>query len=218
MRKTRPVAILVHGVFMHGLTMRPLARKLEQLGYHSIIFYYSSLRRSPAANARFLKTLVEQTAADFLLDNDPVHYLAHSLGGLIVRHLMAAYADSLPPGRTVTLGTPHQGSRVAQALCRHHLSFVLGQSIQQGLLGDLPAWPAGREIGSLAGSYNIGAGRAITRLAKPHDGTVALAETQFSQMSDQVCLPINHTSMMFSDAVVQQADNFFRFGHFLHDI
>lgn len=218
MSKTRPAVILVHGIFMHGLVMRPLARKLEQLGYRSIIFYYASLRRPPVENARFLKNLVDQTAANNAQDSVPIHYLAHSLGGIIVRHLMANYADNLPPGRTVTLGTPHQGSQVAHALCKHHLRFMLGHSIRQGLLGDIPAWPESREIGSLAGIYKMGAGRVITRLAKPHDGTVAVAETQFAQMSDQICIPVNHTAMMFSDAVVRQADAFFRTGHFLHAI
>ena len=190
--------------------MMPLARRLRQAGFHTLIFNYPSLRYAPADNARRLATRITIGAAA------TVHYVAHSLGGLVVRHLLADHGTTLPPGRTVTLGTPHQGSSAASNLCHIGLRFGLGRSIDRGLLGNVPPWPAARELGSLAGDSTVGAGRLFGNLPKPNDGTVAVAETYCEGMTDHVCLPVNHTQMLFSAEVAAQVIAFLQTGRFRH--
>lgn len=200
--------ILVHGLYMRGLWMSLLARRLRRTGYKTIAFSYPSLRRAPVDNAHALRELVET------LDAPAVHFLAHSLGGLVVRHLVNQSIQRL--GRVVTLATPHQGSQAARILCAHRLEFILGRSIEQGLLGDVPSWPPGWELGSLAGTLNLGWSRLMPAMPEPADGIVAVAETRLPGMTDHLCLPVNHLGMLFAPSVADQACAFFATGRFRH--
>lgn len=204
----REVVVLVHGLYMHGLWMGLLGRRLRQAGYRTVAFSYPSLRRVPVENARALKELVEA------LEEPVVHFLAHSLGGLVVRHLFARSPQ--PPGRVVTLASPHQGSFAACYLCERGCGWILGRSIEQGLLGDLPPWPVGRELGSLAGTLNLGWGRLMPEMPGLADGIVAVAETYLPGMTDQLCLPVNHVGMLIAPSVATQACAFFATGRFYH--
>ena len=203
------IVVLVHGLYTHGRWLSLLARRLQRTGYATVAFSYPSVRRAPADNAGALQDLVAS------LDAPVVHFLAHSLGGLVVRHLFSRFPDQ-PPGRVVTLGTPHQGSYTARVICGRGLQFALGCSIDQGLLQDIPPWPPGRELGSLAGTLNIGLGRLLAGIPRPSDGTVAVAETYLPGMTDHICLPVSHMGMLLAPSVAVQACAFFAMGRFNH--
>lgn len=203
--------VLVHGIYMHGLLMRPLAKHLQANGFTTLTFNYPSLRHSSTVNAARLAKRVEQ------LDTDIVHYVGHSLGGLVLRHLLAGHESRLPPGRCVTLGTPHRGSLVADWMQRRRLGWLLGASRDQALLGGAPDWPPTRDLGSLAGIARRGIGRMLVRLPEPHDGTVAVAETHCPGMRDHVCILGNHTCLLYSSRVPPQIVAFLRSGRFDHD-
>ncbi|MGH8512645.1 MAG: esterase/lipase family protein, partial [Gammaproteobacteria bacterium] len=186
-------------------------RQLTGAGFSTRQFSYPSVRVSPAVAARLL--------GDFVADIEApvVHYVAHSLGGLVLRHFFNGHSE-LHPGRVVTLATPHQGSRAAQALANHPLGRrLLGRSIEQGLLGDVPAWPDHRALGVIAGSGGIGLGRFLARLDLPHDGTVAAAETELSAATDRITLPVSHFGGLFSRDVADQVIYFLREGRFWHE-
>jgi len=208
MTDNHDIVVLIHGLYMHGLLMQPLSRRIRQAGYRTCIFSYPSLRRSPSDNATVLARKIQS------LRGPRIHLLAHSLGGIVVRY----YLDRFPaaPGRVVTLGTPHQGCTTVCRLLERKLGFALGKSVEQGFLTPPPPWPAGRELGSLAGTLNIGLGRLMTGLADPADGTVAVAETRLTGMTDHLCLPVNHSGMLFSAEVAAQALAFFATGQFRH--
>ncbi len=209
MSKKQEIIVLIHGIYTGSVWLRPMARRLQQAGYETVFFRYPSVRSTPAANAAALNEQVEALQASM------VHYLAHSLGGLVVRHLFHQFPDRRP-GRVVTLGTPHQGSFTAQILHDRGMGFALGSSIDEGLLGDMPPLSAGLELGSLAGTLNMGIGRLLTGLSGPSDGTVSVAETRLTGMQDHICLPVNHTGMLFAPAVTDQACIFFATGQFDH--
>jgi pimeloyl-ACP methyl ester carboxylesterase len=200
--------VLIHGLYLHGLSLGLLAHRLRRAGYRTVLFSYPSLRNSVPASAQ---ALAERVAA---LDTPRVHFVAHSLGGLIVRHLLISTA-AVPPGRTVTLGTPHQGSRVARLLSGGKLKGLLGRGIEQALLDPPTAWPAGRELGSLAGTLNVGLGRLFS-VPAPADGTVTVAETRSPGMTDHVCVPVSHTGLLFSARVAEQVRSFLDTGRFRH--
>ncbi len=201
--------VLVHGLYMRGLIMDVLARRLERQGYETFTFSYHSVRSTLRENALALGCFLAG------LHRTRVHLVAHSLGGLVLRHL-AAIPPGLPQGRVVTLGTPHTGSRVAWRLRRRHLGALCGRGLSDGLLGDLPPWPADHPLGSLAGSVNMGLGRLVTGVAPPADGMVAVAETRLAGMSDHIVLPVSHTVMLFVPSVAAQVARFLDSGHFDH--
>ncbi len=201
--------VLVHGLYMHGACMVLLARRLSRQGYRTRLFTYPSLRQTLADSALALATLVRSA------ETPVVHLVAHSMGGLLVRHLFAC-APALPPGRVVTLGTPHQGSCVARKLGAGRLRFILRHGLERGLSGDLPPWPADRELGSIAGTLNVGLGRLFGPAPAPADGTVTVAETRLTGMHDHICLPISHTGMLLSPLVAEQVGAFLATGRFIH--
>jgi pimeloyl-ACP methyl ester carboxylesterase len=94
---------------MTGLDMFLLRSRLQDAGYDVYQFSYPSLKQSPRENAADLQEFLQN------VPGETVHFVCHSLGGLVIRHLLHDYPD-LRPGRVVTLGTPHQPSSAALQL------------------------------------------------------------------------------------------------------
>jgi pimeloyl-ACP methyl ester carboxylesterase len=200
--------ILVHGLWFNGMDMSLLGRRLRRAGYDVHRFSYRSVRNTPRENA----VLLEAFAA--ALDAPVIHFVAHSLGGIVVRHLFHNYPDQRP-GRVVTLGTPHRPSSAASNLLRWSTGpIMLGESIREGLLGGAPPWPADRELGSIAGDLRLGLGLIVPGIAQPSDGTVAVDETILPGMTDHVTLPVSHFGMLLSRRVFRETEQFLRHGRF----
>lgn len=202
--------MLLHGLYFGGRWLGYLARRLRRAGFAPLPHSYASVRHTPAEAAAEL--------ADWLPDRSArrVHFVAHSLGGLVARHLFGG-DFRVPNGRVVTLGTPHQGSHVAAWLAGHGLGPMLGGARQAGLLGDLPDWPPERQLGCIAGTIGVGLGRLFPGLPDPNDGTVAVTETRLRGMTDHITLPVTHTGMLVSRRVADQTVEFLRQGCFRHD-
>ncbi|MES9968275.1 MAG: alpha/beta hydrolase, partial [Sedimenticola sp.] len=98
--------MLVHGVWMTGLEMGWLGRRLTREGFDVRYFRYHSLGFTPSQNAERLHRFIRGLAVERL------HLVGHSLGGIVLLHLFAGHAG-IPPGRVILLGSPVNGSRVA---------------------------------------------------------------------------------------------------------
>ena len=206
----RETVVLVHGLYVHGLWMRLLEYWLEEAGYQTVNYSYPSITRSPAENAEDLHALLKS------LDTPVTHFLGHSMGGLVVRHLFHHYPKQRP-GRIVTLGTPHQGSYAARIMHDSGLGLFVGQGgLEGGLMGDAPAWVAPNPLGSIAGTLNIGLGLLFPGMPAPSDGMIAVVETQFPGMVDHICLPVSHMQMLVDPTTITQACAFFATGRFRH--
>jgi pimeloyl-ACP methyl ester carboxylesterase len=202
------MVIFLHGIWMTGLDMAVLRRRVRARGFATRQFSYPSLRLGPRANAARLQRWLAGIEAD------TVHFVAHSLGGLVLRWLFQDFPNQRP-GRVVTLGTPHAGSRVAAEIDRlPGMRRLLGASLMQGLRGDVPPWTGAREIGVIAGTRGFGIGRICTRLTPPHDGTVEVAETRLPGMTDFTPVPASHLGLLYSAAAARQVCAFLADGRF----
>ena len=200
--------MLVHGLWMTGIDMAVLRQRLRRCGFRTVQFSYPSVRCNMAQNAQSLQRYVNK------INTDVMHFVGHSLGGLVIRQLFHDFPDQRP-GRIVTLGTPHNGSLVAQRFNRSSLGrMILGHSLERGLLGDIPPWGENREIGIIAGTLGIGVGQVVPGLSKPNDGTVAVAETYLNGMTDHVQVHVSHTALLFSREAASQTCAFLKTGHF----
>lgn len=199
--------MLTHGLWLVGWTLRPLAHHLEKVGYRTATESYDSVARSPEANSDAVARAARK------LDCPTVHYVGHSLGGLVTLAALEGHPD-LPPGRVVMLGTPLLGSAAARSFA--HLpggNWLLGESqriLDEGLKTSLPD----REIGMIAGRLPIGLGGVMTRLDGPHDGTVAVSETRHPDLADHCVLPVSHMSMLVSQKVNEAVVRFLAEGRF----
>lgn len=206
----REAVVFVHGIWLTGLELTLLRRRVATCGYQTHLFHYHSLWRPPRENALALARYLDT------IDADIVHLVAHSLGGIVLCHL---FAQQYPvrPGRVLMLGSPLRGSVVAQRVWRHRWArWLLGRSCEQGLLGDAPRCPPGRKLGMIAGNRGFGIGNLLAggQLPRPHDGTVAVAETEDPAISDQLLVPYSHFSMLFARPVAQAVCDYLRSGRF----
>lgn len=193
---------------MNGLELGLLAWRLRRNGFATRRFFYPSLRSTPAENAERLYLYLQGQQAG------TIHLVAHSLGGIVLLHLFDRHAD-LPPGRLVIMGSPVRGSRVAHCLDSNPLTTaLLGNSREQGLLGDAPDWKGGRDLGVIAGTDGFGIGTLFGGLAGPNDGTVTIAETEVAGAVDSCQIPVGHMGMVLSGAVAMEVGTFLRTGRF----
>ncbi len=200
--------VLVHGLWMNGMEMSLLRWRLDKAGFATQRFSYPTVRSDIVANAARLQNFLNT------LDADTVHFVGHSLGGLLILRLFEDF-PAQRPGRIVLIGTPYAGSTTARNLARRAWGRrLLGRSLEQALLGDGPRWRGGRDIGVIAGTKPVGMGLLVGELARPNDGTVVVAETQGIPGAVSCTLPGSHSSLLFSADVARRVGRFLRSGRF----
>lgn len=197
--------ILLHGLWMAGITMWPLARRLRAQGFEPEILGYSTIRKSPRAA---MDALLEK-----LRKGEPAHVIGHSMGGLVTLHALRTEPEA-PVGRILCLGSPLCGSAAAGELAGFRLSGIYFGRSRKILLEGCRSLPQGCEVGMIAGSAPYGLGRFFGRFEGEHDGTVAVAETRAPGLADHVVVRTSHVGLLLSREVAAQAVRFLRSGHF----
>jgi dATP pyrophosphohydrolase len=164
----RSTVVLVHGLWIGARSMRLLARRLRAAGFAVAVFGYRSTREAPAAAAARLKAWVDA------LDGHVIHFVGHSLGGIVLAHLFSAYLPART-GRAVLLGSPVYGATATAGFIRRGFGWSLGVA-RDALLHGGPEWPGEVPVARIAGVRACGLGAVSGRLPRPHDGTVALPD------------------------------------------
>jgi len=186
-----------------------LARHLRREGFDAKIFSYRTTGSTVAAHALRLAQFAERSRDA----NTPLHFVGHSLGGLVILHMLAA-GQGHPAGRSVLLGTPLNGSRVARNMAQVPGGKLLLGRVAPDLCSGRKLRREENEVGMIAGSRSIGLGRLLGQSGSSSDGTVALEETEAAWLADRVVLPVSHTGMLFSSEVADEVVSFLREGRF----
>lgn len=212
----KETVVVLHGVALNRWYTARLARSLRSEGFEVLNVSYPSRTRTIAElGDRWLPELLEARGA---LRAEKLHFVTHSMGGLVVRRYLASQRPA-NLGRVVMLAPPNHGSAVADRLRGNWLvRLYLGKNFP--LLGTGPgaAWrtlpqTADFELGILAGNRALNpCGRFW--LEKPHDGTVAEASTRLEGMADHRVLGASHTGILFSREAARQTAAFLRDGRF----
>ena len=199
--------ILLHGVWMRGLTLFSLARRLRAAGFPVDVFDYASVFGDAEATCERLRQRMRDVEAD------RVHLVGHSLGGIVALEATRRMKD-LPRGHIVCLGPPLKGSSVARMLA--HVPggrWVLGAN-HDTLVRGVERWDGSRPVGVVAGQMPFGLGVTIGALTAPHDGTVAVEETRLIGLADHCTVDATHTGLLFSADVADRTIDFLRNGRF----
>jgi pimeloyl-ACP methyl ester carboxylesterase len=209
-RPPGPPVVLVHGLWLSGWAMSLVARRLRGCGFRTYLFSYASVRKDLRENAAALRAFSDG------IEGRTVHYVGHSLGGVLIL-AMLAHTRPTRPGRVVTLCSPLGGSRTAQTLSRVGWGrSVLGRSIADLLRDGLPAQDVtAREVGVIKGDLPLGLGRVFADLGGPNDGVVACSEMDVAGAADAVTFRVSHSGMLLSGRVARATCQFLRFGHFI---
>jgi pimeloyl-ACP methyl ester carboxylesterase len=199
--------ILLHGVWMRGLTLLSLARRLRGAGFSVDVFDYASVFGDTAATCERLRTRMREAKAD------RVHLVGHSLGGIVALEATRRARD-LPRGHIVCLGPPLRGSSVARVLAGMPGGRWLLGANRNALVEGVARWSTRRPVGVVAGQLPFGLGVSIGALTAPHDGTVAVEETRLAGLADHCTVAATHTGLLFSSQVADLTVAFLREGRF----
>jgi pimeloyl-ACP methyl ester carboxylesterase len=199
--------ILLHGIWMRGITLMPLARRLRTAGYAVETIDYASVFRG------FTPAVAKLRERMHSLEADAVHLVGHSLGSLVALEAVRGQRD-LPKGRIVCIGPPLRGSAVARGLASLPGGRLLLGHSAAPLLDGVEAWTGSRRVGVIAGRLPFGIGITIGSLTAPHDGTVSVSETQLPGIADHRTVAASHTGLLFSSEVAELTVDFLRDGRF----
>ena len=205
--------ILVHGLARTDRSMRPLEKRLSSVGFRVHNLRYPSADLPPEELVANLRTQI----ADCCADAPRLHFVTHSLGGILVRAFLADHPFS-NLGRVVMLAPPNRGSELVDVFAAWRLfQRVLGPTAVQlgtgpsSLPNRLP--PPAFEFGVIAGTRSV---NPVSRLVLPgeSDGRVSVESTRLPGMSDFITVPISHPFIMQSDVTAGYGVEFLRHGRF----
>jgi pimeloyl-ACP methyl ester carboxylesterase len=203
--------IYVHGLFMTGADGLFLRRRIERdFGMKTHTFRYRSVSGSMSDIAERLVELARGLRAE------RVHFIGHSLGGLVIYRALERNPD-LPPGRVVFLGVPSVASRAAVGWHDRlaWASKLMGSCVTEELLSPhTRRWHCPHELGVIAGTRPFGLGRFAARFEEDNDGTVCVPETRMPGAADLLTLPVSHMGMLMSAKVARETAAFLRDGRF----
>lgn len=214
--------VLLHGLGRTPRSMRPVAECLTQRGYRISNIGYPS-------RSATVRSLAESVAHEVcaIATDAPMHFVTHSLGGILLR---LAVADGLIPlhriGRVVMLGPPNGGSHLADALTRWRTlgwfyRLATGPAgLELGVEGDsavstLPPLPF--ETGIIAGSRSVNPLLSLF-LPRPNDGKVSVAQAAAPGMRAFLVVPHSHPFLMRAEVVLAQTVAFLAAGSFLQNV
>jgi len=209
--------ILLHGLGRLRQSMRRLEQYLKSLGYSTTNLAYPSTTKS-------IETVAETHLARAVQGCEAqgagrIHFVGHSLGGLIVRQYLQRH--SMPAGsRLVMLSPPNQGSELVDLLKNVSLyrwiTGPAGQEIGKGpesVINRLK--PVGIDVGVIAGNLSINLVFSAF-MEGPDDGLVSVKSTMLPEMRDFIIVPNTHTFIMRDPLVMRQVAHFLKYGRFDH--
>lgn len=216
--KNTQTIILLHGIGHSKHFMIPMEKACREAGYNVLNLTYPSLKNDIKSLASWLD---ERLRAKKIWENsDQVHFIAHSLGGLVSGFYLENFKDHIPQaqmGRVVMLGTPHGGSEVADGLQDFWLYKVIfgpaGQELTTASRSaeQIKPW---YDLGIIAGDSNwlYPLGRHF--IEEPHDGCVSIESTKLAGAKEHIVLPVLHGFMAWSPQIQDYTLRFLEEGTF----
>ncbi|UTD29366.1 triacylglycerol lipase [Bradyrhizobium sp. WD16] len=205
--------VLLHGIARSSRAFGRLERTLTEAGFAVLNLDYPSRRARIEDLAETIHEAIDGFAATV---PGEMHFVAHSMGGLLARVYLARHR---PPrlGRVVMLGTPNGGSEIADLL-RNFPPFgaffgPAGPQLCTPQHGG-GRWPASDyPVGIIAGRRAIDPFGYLV-LPRPNDGRVSVANTRIDGMADHIVIDAAHPWLMTNREAVRQTLSFLRRGRF----
>ncbi len=206
--------MVVHGLGRTAASMAILGFRLQDAGFRVVHFGYPSTSEPMESLVARLDADVARCCGD---EAETVHFVTHSMGGVLVRSYLAD-RPAAHRGRVVMLSPPSQGSELVD-------SFA-DSPLLRSLLG-----PAGSQLGTDSASIPSRLGPVSFRLGiitgdrtlnplsswlipGPDDGKVAVDRARVEGAADFLVIPATHTFIMNREDVAEEVVHFLRHGRF----
>jgi len=200
MASQKETVVILHGIAKTSKSMSSIEIVLKQAGYNTINITYPSTTKSLENIAAHLRK--NELSEPFWKKENTVHFVTHSMGGLVARQYLDSYKGVIPKdklGNVVMIAPPNKGSSIADTL--HKLApykWYYG--------------PAGSELTTIVQSknksdiyYDLGiiAGKkewpyfiAALFISGKSDGRVSVEQTKIKGMKDHSVVNGTHTFIM----------------------
>ncbi|UCH72745.1 MAG: alpha/beta fold hydrolase [Rhodospirillales bacterium] len=208
------LVVLLHGLGRSRASFKGLQRALAEAGHEVAAIGYPSTRRDLAANAAVLEDLL----AD-LPGVERISFVTHSLGGLLVRELLARDSDwrgRIAVDSLVMIAPPNRGSAMADVL-----QYVppINLLLWRGLFCATTRHATGLPVPDVPFGI-VAAGRSGTGYNPFLDGDddliVRVAETSLDGAADWLQVRGLHAVVMNAPQTVQAVLDFLEFRRFEH--
>ena len=215
-----PPVVLLHGLARTPRSMRRLATALAARGRQVYNVGYPSRRHGVSALAAIVARDLAAVTPGERLD-----FVTHSLGGILVRALVAEGA--LPAdrvGRVVMIAPPNGGSEIPDFLMERPLLRLIFRRLMGPSgpeLGTAPTClvrrlpPVEFELGIIAGGRSVNPLFARV-LPAPHDGTVSVERTIVDGARAHIVVSHSHPFIMRAPCVIANCLAFLESGSFNH--
>lgn len=209
--------VLLHGLARTSRSMNTMEKALVLAGFQTVNLDYPSRTKS-----------IEELAAEDLVHGvqlceqagaKKIHFVTHSLGGIVVRQAMSKERpENL--GRVVMLSPPNKGSVVTDKLKNRWLyRWFNGPAGQElGTEDDsLPnrLGPVDYEVGVMTGNRHAFFDAWFASfIPEENDGKVSVEEARVEGMADFLVVQETHPFIMNGDRVIKETIHFLRHGTF----
>lgn len=184
------VVILVHGLYHNASAWLLFRRRLRKAGCENIFaMNYSSWFTSFEAAAGGLKEFVREARA--AAPDRPLILIGHSLGGLLARAYAERSTGADVPAMVITLGTPHQGSKMA--------AFALG-ALGRSLRYRGPLFEGLERAAAHLPCPGVVFFSPVDNLVLPAEGLKA----PYPGWAYQETPPLSHVAMLYSRSVAEK--------------
>jgi pimeloyl-ACP methyl ester carboxylesterase len=214
--RTSDTVVLIHGLGRTRRSMWLVGLWLKFCGYRVTSIGYPSHRVSIADAVE--KHLMPALAEMEIEDGSQVHFVTHSLGGIVFRAWARQRDSAFPLGRAVLLAPPNQGSQIIDELRQWGwVRWLLGP-VSAELGTDADSTP--NSLGPLPPNTGIIMGNKDTLpffrhiLGDESDGVVTIASSRAEGEADFTLLPTNHATIILQPAVFRAVNRFLKTGSF----
>jgi triacylglycerol lipase len=203
--------VALHGILRRGRSMGRLARYLEGEGYEVFCPDYPSTSLPLEGCA---ESLCEEVKAFNAGNPGLLHFVTHSMGGLVTRVYLEGYRpENL--GRVVMIAPPNRGSEVADHLVGSRIyQRGFGPAGLQLTTGFAPTLPVPDcPVGIIAGTRWIDPFAALV-LPGRHDGRVTVERTRLKETDPVIEIPASHPVLPLHPRVHRVVASFLASGRF----
>jgi triacylglycerol esterase/lipase EstA (alpha/beta hydrolase family) len=189
---------------------------IEASGFVTLNLDYPSRRKALEPLADDLHEAIEGFADGI---KGSIHFVGHSMGGLLARVYIAKYRPARL-GRVVMLGTPNGGSEIADRL-KNFFAYrayfgPAGQQLvtQRNAATDAILPRIDYPVGVIAGNRSVYPIASALLLPRPNDGRVSVKNTGLEGMTGHIVIGASHPWMVRNRLAIEQTIAFLRDGRF----